>query len=640
MLKHKILRQPVRYAVGVLIILLAVSVLCVTVGQGMYAVALKREVEENYTTIALPGIEVQPGDTSRYDEITAFLEETARQYPGLVRGRASIGLASAYVPELSPLNQTAFLRGKVTSLNGNYDALSQPDGAPYCAAMLEMTLADIAEPVEEERGFTVELMGKVDRVISLQEGYSDPTDFRLRISLAYTDEVELENLALVVGERYLVYSPEYVDMEYLIRNAIAYELEIDLPKELKPECFRIIDPVKGPLDYNDWPISIRLNKLYIDLIQTAEMKIFIGEDVAWMDDPTFALLEGSAEEFLASEQATQWRAALERIKVNHHAFPIIGVDRLEHVAEFARGNAEIIEGRSFTPEELESGAKVCVISYDLAQANGIGLGDTLSTSFYSHVENMPYQRYLCDGIGVVKPAAYFYTAASQMEEPEVYTVVGIYRQHGNPWGFDGENPYAFTPNVIFVPYTSVAVLMEEPGQGMFYAIELENGAIGAFEELVAQSELEVPFGYFDGGYSTIAPSLEIFRETASRAVLVGVAVYGVLLLLYLLLFPAQEKKTLRTMNSLGAPRKTRFAYLLTTVLGTLLPGTLLGMGLGAALWGVVAQKMLEHSGAAFTVELNVTQFMLVGLAQLLFALLLSVVLALCMIDVKDFWKKK
>ena len=150
----------------------------------------------------------------------------------------------------------------------------------------------------------------------------------------------------------------------------------------------------------------------------------------------------------------------------------------------------------------------------------------------------------------------------------------------------------------------------------------------------------MPFGYFDGGYSAIAPSVEMFRETASRAMLVGVTVYGILLLLYLLLFPAQEKSVLRTMNSLGAPWKTRFTYLLTTVLGTLLPGTLLGMGLGAALWGFVAQNLLEHSGSAFTVELNVTQFMLVGLAQLLFALLLSVVLALCMIDVKDFWKKK
>ena len=132
----------------------------------------------------------------------------------------------------------------------------------------------------------------------------------------------------------------------------------------------------------------------------------------------------------------------------------------------------------------------------------------------------------------------------------------------------------------------------------------------------------------------------MFRETASRAMLVGVTVYGILLLLYLLLFPAQEKSVLRTMNSLGAPWKTRFTYLLTTVLGTLLPGTLLGMGLGAALWGFVAQNLLEHSGSAFTVELNATQFVLVGISQLVLALLLSAVLALCMTKRSDLMRRK
>ena len=161
-----------------------------------------------------------------------------------------------------------------------------------------------------------------------------------------------------------------------------------------------------------------------------------------------------------------------------------------------------------------------------------------------------------------------------------------------------------------------------------------------FEKLAVEAGMESLFACYDGGFYLVEESIEMFQQTANRAVLVGVAVYGILLLLYLLLFPAQEKKTLRTMNSLGAPRKTRFAYLLTTVLGTLLPGTLLGMGLGAALWGFVAQKLLDRSGAAFTVELNVPQFVLVGIAQILFALLLSVALALYMTKHSDLMRRK
>ena len=637
MLKHKILRQPVRYAVGVLIILLAVSIFCVTVSQCLYATAIKKETNDKFTTIALPVVEYQLGDDSQYQEITAYLEELDQSHPGIIREFASIGLASAHMPELIPLNQTNFVRGGITALNGIYDAHSAPAGAPYCATMLEMTLVEIGQPKETEQGFTVRLTGIVDSVVKQQKDYSDPTDFRLHVDISYSEEADLGALDLAVGERYLVYSPSYIDLDYGIREWMARDLGIELPKELNPECFHLR---YTSLIYNDGEIYFVMPWWNERSVQTARMSITLGEDTSRLEDPTLVHLEGSVEDFLASEEATEWNEVMERMEINYHAFPIIGVDRLEHVAEFARGNAHIVEGRNFTLEELETGAKVCIISYDLAQANGIQLGDTLSTSFYSHVDNVPYQGYLSEGVGLVKPAAYFYTAATEMSEAQGYTVIGFYAQINEPWKFDPVNGFAFTPNVIFAPFNSVSVPMEQPGQGMFYAVELENGTMFEFEELAIEAGLESLFACYDGGFYLVEESIEMFQQTANRAMLVGVAVYGILLLLYLLLFPAQEKKTLRTMNSLGAPRKTRFAYLLTTVLGTLLPGTLLGMGLGAALWGFVAQKLLDRSGAAFTVELNVPQFVLVGIAQILFALLLSVALALYMTKHSDLMRRK
>ena len=635
--KMHILRQPVRYAVGVLIILLAVSIFCVTVSQCLYATAIKKETNDKFTTIALPVVEYQLGDDSQYQEITAYLEELNQTNPGIIREFASIGLASAHMPELIPLNQTNFVRGGITALNGIYDAHSAPAGAPYCATMLEMTLVEIGQPKETEQGFTVRLTGIVDSVVKQQKDYSDPTDFRLHVDISYSEEADLGALDLAVGERYLVYSPSYIDLDYTIREWMARDLGIELPKELNPECFHLR---YTSLIYNDGEIYFVMPWWNERLVQTARMSITLGEDTSRLEDPTLVHLEGSVEDFLASEEATEWNEVMERMEINYHAFPIIGVDRLEHVAEFARGNAHIVEGRNFTLEELGTGAKVCIISYDLAQANGIQLGDTLSTSFYSHVDNVPYQGYLSEGVGLVKPAAYFYTAATEMSEAQGYTVIGFYAQINEPWKFDPVNGFAFTPNVIFAPFNSVSVPMEQPGQGMFYAVELENGTMFEFEELAIEAGLESLFACYDGGFYLVEESIEMFQQTANRAMLVGIAVYGILLLLYLLLFPAQEKKTLRTMNSLGAPQKTRFAYLLTTVLGTLLPGTLLGMGLGAALWGFVAQKLLDRSGAAFTVELNVPQFVLVGIAQILFALLLSVALALYMTKHSDLMRRK
>ena len=657
MLKHKILRQPVRYAVGVLIMLLAVSILCVTVGQGLYAAALAKETEEKHVTIAVPGLEIQSGGNPQYGEVTAFVEDAIANSPGLVRQIVNSGMASAYIPELTLLNNTAFYAGRNSCGCAICRAAIDNFEASYCTAMLEVTLTGIYDYGKlrsyywSEEGMRLTLEGRVERVVGLQEGYSDPTGYYIDIHLLMRGadqegwdealcEQYLKKLGLVIGEKYLVYGTGYEDYDWLLRNEIAVELDIEFPEELDPACFQIYSYEDQRGRYDDGNISYSLYGTDFRLFRRVALRIYHDENLLKLGGTNIVRLEGSAEELLASETGAPWRDILEQMEVNNHAFPVIAVDRLGHIAAFNSGSAEIIQGRDFTPEELESGARVCIISYDLAQANGIELGDTLSASFYSHTENIPYQQYMSNGNGVVRPSAYFYTAASEMEEPEGYTVVGMYNTKFDPWTFVVDSVYEFSPNTIFAPQASVSVPMEEPGQGMFYAIELENGAIGEFEELVVRSGLEVPFGYFDGGYSAIAPSLEIFRETASRAVLVGIAVYGVLLLLYLLLFPAQEKKTLRTMNSLGAPWKTRFTYLLTTVLGTLLPGTLLGMGLGAALWGFVAQKLLDRSGAAFTVELNVPQFVLVGIAQILFALLLSVALALYMTKHSDLMRRK
>ena len=657
MLKHKILRQPVRYAVGVLIMLLAVSILCVTVGQGLYAAALAKETEEKHVTIAVPGLEIQSGGNPQYGEVTAFVEDAIANSPGLVRQIVNSGMASAYIPELTLLNNTAFYAGKNSCGCAICRAAIDNFEASYCTAMLEVTLTGIYDYGKlrsyywSEEGMRLTLEGRVERVVGLQEGYSDPTGYYIEIHLLMQGadqegwdealcEQYLKKLGLVIGEKYLVYGTGYEDYDWLLRNEIAVELDIEFPEELDPACFQIYSYKDQRGRYDDGNIRYSLYGTDFRMFRRVALRIYHDENMQKLGGTNIVPLKGSAEEFLASEEGKVWRDTLAQMEVNNHAFPIVGVDRLGHIAAFTSGSAELIQGRDFTPEELETGAKVCVISYDLAQANGIQLGDTLSASFYSHEDNIPYQQYLSDGNGVVRPAAYFYSASSKMENAESYTVVGIYNVKFDPWSFVVGSAYEFTPNTVFVPKASVSVPMEEPGQGMFYAIELENGAIGAFEELVVQSGLEVPFGYFDGGYSAIAPSLEIFRETASRAVLVGVAVYGILLLLYLLLFPAQEKKALRTMNSLGAPRKTRFAYLLTTVIGTLLPGTLLGMGLGAALWGFVAQKLLDHSGTAFAVELNATQFVLVGISQLVIALLLSAVLALCMTKRSDLMRRK
>ena len=143
-------------------------------------------------------------------------------------------------------------------------------------------------------------------------------------------------------------------------------------------------------------------------IDGEEVTMDVEEYRAMYGLPSIVRLEGSAEAFLASEDGALWRNTLEDMQVNFHAFPLIGVDRLGCIADFARRLARIAEGRDFTSEELESGAKVCILSQSLAESNGIRVGDTIPLSTYDRDANMNANT---GGMESKDPGAYFYSHA-------------------------------------------------------------------------------------------------------------------------------------------------------------------------------------------------------------------------------------
>ena len=91
-------------------------------------------------------------------------------------------------------------------------------------------------------------------------------------------------------------------------------------------------------------------------------------DYAHYGYPVCQPLEGDVEEFFANEPLWgDYRAALER---QLHSLPVLGTENLEAVTAFVQNDARILEGRSFTPEEYETGARVLVISDDVALPQG------------------------------------------------------------------------------------------------------------------------------------------------------------------------------------------------------------------------------------------------------------------------------
>ena len=346
--------------------------------------------------------------------------------------------------------------------------------------------------------------------------------------------------------------------------------------------------------------------------------------------PTIVHIVGDAQEYLQSESGQRWTEQIALMEVNYQVFPVVGVDKLGYVADFARETARIVEGRDFTQEELESGAKVCIISETLAAANGLGVGDTISPQFYNYDWDSPNQAFISDGKGVVNPSAYTYTANTEfVGNAEEYVIVGLYRQD-NAWGDVSENLYSFIPNTIFVPKVSVSADMDYGNQAFFQTLVLENGTIAEFRAVVDEAGYEDLFVYYDQGYSTISASLHNYKEVAQRAMMVGVIVYGVILVLFLLLFPGSQRKVLSTMKALGTHRRCKITHVFMYGAGILLPGTVIGTGAGMLLWQRVVNALAESVGTAITLEMDMITLIAVALVQLALALLLTALLALPM----------
>lgn len=680
-------RQPLKTLSGIVLVALAVAVLCVCLGQAAAAANMRTSMEESYATVALPTNKYLDGRTP--EEVLAAVEQLIAENPDLILQDSYSGLASAYIPELHPDNYTNYFTQRSSSSNDILQAY--PTGAPYTCAMLEITLTEMIFQITWYTDTPVaELRGTIERVIGLEQGYADPTGFEVILTVDITDQAAWEEYTsdLVIGQRYLVYGTDYVDRDFLLRREIFRETlpEGSVPgvsaagtaiERFEPENLTYFFPEEewdslpgseviysgdtviysvpamdvayysywyekedGTRDYMVKCFSLdemrySYNKVSLTLQDLSEIS---GREVD--QTPTLIALSGTAEEFLASQEGELWQQALEDLQISNQSFPVVGVDDLRYVGEFATQDTTIAEGRYFTPEELESGANVCVISQLVAQQNGLSLGDTITLRYYNSDENSPLYRSIRNNVNIINHTAAYHTAATPFAgEAETYTIVGLYEQ-STLWAGAGDNLYAFTPNTVFVPKNSVTGEMDYSYMGMFRSLVLRNGGISDFELLLEVSDQAGLFMCYDQGYEELANNLYGYEVIADQALRVGLIVYAVVLMLYFVLFPARQGKTLAIMASLGATRWEKLRHVNVSGLGILIPGTLIGLGAGIGLRQKVIQELTSAAEVVLPLEMDPVSLILIAAAQFLLAALLTGLLSIPLTRKKSLMKRR
>ena len=649
---HQLTRRPVKAAFGALLLALAGVILALSGGQFWAAAWTRAGVEATYTTVAVvTGGAEQAGDSdpslasaSAAWEAARFLAEPEQQNWSIIRSRPRVGLVSGYASNLMPLLDLYNFR----SYNGGETMDSAPD-APYTYFILEVLVTDALERHDRPQEgasyseSTWSISGQVLGVYGLQQGLRDPTGWQadIRFTQYYSDgDAPMRPEA---GKRYLLLACTYDDTEWEERCGIAAEIlwdtnvqldpwSLDIEnnlirydqrtrqeeqvldktlQELPPDAPGYRDPTTGAEVFSlsmNAADHLRTNVVrYSGMMETLAPD---GDSGLWTmqtvdygryDLPSIQELpEGvTAQEVIDS--TSSWRMAMESIRVNNHSVPVLTVEKVEALADFAAGNAMVTQGRSFSQSEYDSGAAVCLISESLARENGLNVGDSLPLSLYEDDPGLPpiYARFQesCN-----PRASVFVTQEGFRQETE-YTIIGLYRQ-SSEWV---TTPTSFTPNSVFVPEKSVTCRTVTGSCGVWSSLILQNGTIDQMEARLKENGLGGTVTYYDQGYSDIVESLDGYTRVSRTVLLVGLALWAVVLAAYCVLLPMQESKTALRMWTLGAKRRDIAGQIWTPSALMALAGTIIALAVSIPGMSWATDKIQALTGSDLTLTVSTGQ---------------------------------
>ena len=670
---HQLTRRPVKAAFGALLLALAGVILALSGGQFWAAVQTRAGVEETYTTVAVVtgGLKpTSPGSTTtplNAYEAEYCLMDWAREGWSVIRGQATMGLAGGYSPKLTPL--TTFYR---TDLGESDTRIDNEEHAPYNFAILEIEITEVGEEsiysqenlddVYSEKNnyfFSWEITGKVLGVQAMSGDWDDPTGRNTHFYLQIDGSSDAEGKALQAGQRLLVFAHHYRDMDFEQRRIIARDLEwaTGSPREIDPRSLDIENNLIRYADRttaititdgegNPWPDDAPLykdpvtgNESTIDLRRLNTIAFNVDDcsqpwtlyDEQWnveeqkwewtvqrviaydtdYDLASFTILpEGvTAEEMIASSPT--WQKAMESVRVNSHSVPVLAVNHLEALADFAAGTTMVTQGRSISQKEYSSGAPVCLISESLARENGLNVGDPLPLSLYEFDRDLWY-----NFVGEYNPRPTCYLPDQGFQQETEYTIIGLYRQ-SNEWV---TTPTSFTPNSVFVPEKSVNCPTVYGNLGVWSSLILQNGTIDQVEARLEENDLGGAVTYYDQGYSDIVESLDGYTRVSRTVLYVGLALWAVVLAAYCVLLPMQEGKTALRMWTLGAKRRDIAGQIWTPSALMALAGTIIALAVSIPGMSWATDKIQALTGSDLTLKVSVGQTVALCAAALAIAL--------------------
>lgn len=655
---HQLTRRPVKAAFGVLLLALAGAILCLSGGQYWAAAQTRATVERTYTTVAvitgLGSSEETAGsmnaESLRQSSATGaaiFFQEPEQQSWDIIRSRPTVGMVSGYSPCLKPA---------ISLYTGH-----RGSDAPYEYSIVEIRADAVTEVINDwfgESGSAVwQLDGQVLGIYGLNDAFRDPSGQRASVTLCqeYDDPAKL--LHPEAGKRYLLLSHSYTDDEWYLRRNVAdwvfmetnvqldpWSLDIlgnlirydqranpdgtkycrlahdgeftddaDGLVELAPDELIYSDPVTGIEVTNIDPDAFGRFSFAVDALKdTGEIMVEDPQqpgnwrpetvDYTQYNLPSIQELPDGVTAQEVIDSTSSWRMAMESIQTNNHSVPVLAVDSVEGMLEFASGRTQITQGRSISQDEYRDGAAVCLISETLARESGLDVGDTLPLSLYEKEKNL-----MPTTVGDSDPTASYYLPQRGFQQETEYTIIGLYRQ-SSEWS---ETVASFTPNSVLTPKKSVTCAMETGDcaieaspSGLWGTMILKNGTAGQMEARLKENGLGGVVTYYDQGYSEIVESLDGFSRVSRTVLWVGLALWVVVLAAYCVLFPLQEGKTALRMWTLGTVKRDITGSIWLSSAAVAVIGTVIALAVSIPGMSWAIGKLQELTGSELTMSVS------------------------------------
>ena len=618
-------KQTVRapWTTVLLVLLLALSIGASSIGFTAWVGATNQSgvIEGEYTTIAVPvgkNFEQTSQEGTYLIEDGDYIFEDGTKYVSPSSAEETAKESEYYVTSDNRILLSAHIPGSTNLSSGTLDGMDYNaalDRYVYDLSVLAVRCVEVGDTdtwqSENRKGYYAkfETLDGVCWVDAYDHEYGD--DLLVLEERVYTRDGKIP---FEVGKTYLIRG-NYWDYEVRVDFEIVNG-EMQITGAIKDTAFRNRALSMGP-----WHPKISYAGTTIGLISgwdnwTVEQKkdpksgmlyFCTPEENCW---PYYAEYTGDWRDYLETEEGAVWKdEIIPYFERNHSSVPVILTDNVESMYTFNTGVGAIMEGDYFSDEDYELGNKVCMVSAAYAQVNGLSVGDTLHMDFFNPgYTQTDYPILQGSGRKGLTIERYELRDDSRIGYEQDYTIAGIYS--APEWEAGSQSFHADT---VFVPKSSVPNADTHAGESvtLLNTVILKNGSIDAFESHMAANDKAGAYIYSDQGYTEAVMAVQTLIDNAIRMMLVGVALFALSSMLFLLLFARRVAAVIRSMRLLGVPKKQTWLE----CLGTLFTQEIIAVLLGNALAVILAERITAQLLSS-TPALSMESVLLCGSVQL------------------------